>query len=175
MLRNPDLVRMCFGTSQRGKDYLNAYRKIDAALECTVLEFLDWVFSAWPRELWRRAFSRDGQFVVMQLNLDIAGFDAWKLQTGCDRLRVRIFAKVHSGGYVRTTARKREKHSQAPGPEDLVWRLVGIVPREILSRILLGKGSFEAFERIGVEKVVWVMRPAGWIVWHLPVGGGGRR
>lgn len=166
--------------SQGRKADLNAYRKIDAALERSVLELLDWILGAWPGELWRRAFSRDGEFVVMQLDFDIAGFDPWKLQTGCYGLRVRIFTQVHPGklsGLCENYGEIGEKSTVGcgPWPEDLVWRLVWIVLREVFSRILLGESSFEAFERVGVEKVVWVVGFARWVVWHWPAGGGGGR
>ena len=42
---------------------------------------------------------------------------------------------------------------------------------EILSCILLGEGSFKMFERIGVEKIIWVVWFAGWVVGHLLLGG----
>jgi len=84
----------------------------------------------------------------MQLNLNIGGFDPRKLEAGCDGLRVGIFAKIHSW------------------LEDLVLGLVGIVPGEILAGILLGESTFEAFERIWVSEVVWVVRFARWVVGH---------
>jgi len=85
----------------------------------------------------------------VQLNLDIGGFNPRKLETGCDGLRVRIFAKVHSRF------------------EGLVGRFVWIVLGEILSRILLGEGSLKMFERIRVEKIIWVVWFAWWVMWKM--------
>jgi hypothetical protein len=79
-------------------------------------------------------------------------------------------------GNVRTTEiGEKSTVSYGPGPEDLSWRLVWVMLGEILSCILLGEGSLETFERVGVEKVVWVVGFAWWVVWHWPVGGGGGR
>ena len=69
--------------------------------------------------------------------------------------------------------RKKSALRHKPWFEDLVRRPVRVLLGEILSRILLGEGSFEAFERIRVEKVVWVEGFAWWVMWHWP-GRGGR-
>ena len=45
------------------------------------------------------------------------------------------------------------------------------MPGEILSSILLGESPFEAFERILVEEVVWVVGFAWWVVGHGLVRG----
>jgi hypothetical protein len=58
-----------------------------------------------------------------------------------------------------------------PWFEDLVWGFVGTVPGEILSSILLSESPFEVFERIRVEKVVWVVRFVWWVERHWVVRG----
>jgi hypothetical protein len=114
----------------------------------------------------------------MQLDLDVCGFDPRKLQTGCDGLRVRIFAKIHSvrnaEGYVSYGGiGERSTVGYGPRLENLVRRLIGIVFGQILSGILLSEGPFETLERIRVDEIVGVVRFAGWIVWQGVTGGGG--
>ena len=65
-----------------------------------------------------------------------------------------------------------EKARCEPGPEDLILGFVWAVLRQVLAGILLGEGTFEAFEGVGVEKVVWVLGFAWRVVWHYPVRGG---
>jgi len=69
----------------------------------------------------------------MQLNLDISGFDPGKLETGCDGLRVQIFAKVHSIGKMArlcenygVIGEEKAQFRYEPWLEDLVWGLVGM-------------------------------------------------
>jgi len=114
----------------------------------------------------------------MQLNLDVCGFHARKLEAGCDGVRVRILTQVHSvRNDVRTTEEWERKAQSRHGPwlENLIGRFVGVVPRKILPRILLGECPFEAFERIRVEEVVGVVRFVWWVMRHCPVRGGGWR
>jgi len=71
--------------------------------------------------------------------------------------------------------RRESTVRRRPWLEDLVRGFVEIVLGDILSRILLCESPFEAFERIGVEKIVGV----GWFVKrvmrHCLVRGGGWR
>lgn len=67
---------------------LYAYRKIDTPLKSAIFQFLYRVSGAWAGQRRRGAVSGDGQLVVMQLDLDICGFDPRKFEAGCDGLRV---------------------------------------------------------------------------------------